>query len=86
MTLDDLNGANKVNVLVTLDSPNQFVATGSGDALEFNLFGNPSLTSANISDITSGFAFAGPDPSGAFGAFMYTDPVRRADRLRSRRQ
>ena len=72
ITLDDSEGANIVDVTVALNGPFSFVATGAGASLEFNLTGNPALTSANITDITPGFAFAGPDPSGAFGSFMYT--------------
>lgn len=70
--LDDLGGGGTIDVLVTLFSPAKFVATGAGDALEFNLAGSPVLTSANFSGLTTGFAFAGADPSGAFGAFGYT--------------
>jgi hypothetical protein len=72
VTLDDSEGTDIVDVLVTLNGSNKFVATGAGAALEFNLSGHPSITAANISDITTGFAFAGADPGGAFGAFMYT--------------
>jgi hypothetical protein len=71
--LDDSDGTDIIDILVTLNPGVKFVATGAGDALEFNLDGNPTITSANISDITSGFAFAGADSNGgAFGHFMYT--------------
>jgi PEP-CTERM motif len=72
VTLDDSVGPNAVNINVTLFDPYKFVATGAGASLEFNLAGNPVLTSANITSITSGFGFTGADPSSAFGAFMYT--------------
>src|SRR4051794_8081224 len=70
--LDDSKGTDIVDVLVTLTKGVDFVSTGAGSALEFNLAGNPSITAANIDNITNGFAFGAPDPSGAFGAFMYT--------------
>jgi len=72
VTLDDSVGPNAVNINVTLFDPYKFVATGAGASLEFNLAGNPVLTDSNFSSITPGFGFAGSDPSGAFGAFMYT--------------
>ena len=72
VTLDDSKGSDIIDILVKLSSGVEFVATGAGKALEFNLDGNPAISSANISNITSGFAFSVPDPSGAFGAFMYT--------------
>ena len=73
VTLDDLGGSNFVHVDVTLTSGLGFVSTGAGNSIEFNLNGAlPAITGANISGLTSGFAWDGPDPSGAFGAFMYT--------------
>jgi len=71
--LDDSVGPNVVDILVTLTNGVEFVATGAGAALEFSLKDNPTITSANITDITTGFAFAGADMNGgAFGAFKYT--------------
>jgi hypothetical protein len=72
ITLDDSEGANIVDVNVTLNPGFEFVATGAGAAIEFNLAGSPTITAANISDVTPGFGFTGSDPSGAFGAFGYT--------------
>ena len=70
VVLDDSLGANTVNILVTLNSDYGFVKTGAGDALAFNLTGDPSIT---IDDITSGFA-VGPtnlnEPP--FGSFNYS--------------
>jgi hypothetical protein len=73
VTLDDEGLTNFVHVDVTLASGLGFVSTGAGNSIEFNLDGAlPVITGANISGLTSGFAWDGPDPSGAFGAFMYT--------------
>jgi hypothetical protein len=38
------NGANDVQVTVSLLDGNKFVTTGSGDPLDFNLTGNPTIT------------------------------------------
>ena len=73
VTLDDQGLSNFIDVKVTLTNALGFVATGAGDSIEFNLNGAlPAITGANISGLTSGFAWGAPDPGGAFGAFMYT--------------
>ena len=73
VTLDDQGLSNFVDVKVELTNALGFVSTGAGNSIEFNLNGAlPAITGANISGLTSGFAWGGPDPSGAFGAFMYT--------------
>jgi hypothetical protein len=73
VTLDDQGLSNFVDVKVVLTNALGFVATGAGDSIEFNLNGAlPAITGANISGLTSGFAWGAPDPSGAFGAFKYT--------------
>jgi hypothetical protein len=71
-TVDVAQGidANHVNVTVTLISPSQFVNTGAGEALEFNIAGDPAIT---VTALTSGFS-VGPAPATAsvFGAFDYS--------------
>jgi hypothetical protein len=71
-TVDVAQGvdANHVNVTVTLNSPSQFVNTGAGEALEFNIAGHPAIT---ITGLTSGFSL-GPAPATAstFGDFDYS--------------
>jgi hypothetical protein len=71
-TVDVVQGvdANHVNVTVTLNSPSMFVNTGAGEALEFNITGDPAIT---ITGLTSGFS-VGPAPASAsvFGAFDYS--------------
>lgn len=71
-TVDVVQGvdANHVKVTVTLNSPSQFVKTGAGEALEFNITGDPAIT---ITGLTSGFS-VGPAPASAsvFGAFDYS--------------
>lgn len=59
-----------VRVKVTLDPGVIFAKSGAGDALEFNISGNPAIT---IDGITSGFK-PGPAPDSAsyFGDFMYS--------------
>src|SRR5260370_33346410 len=60
--------ATLVTVKVTLFNGDEFIKSGAGDALEFNLSGNPSPI--RIANITSGFSI-GPAPvaASAFGAF-----------------
>jgi len=62
--------ANHVNITVTLNSPSQFVKTGAGEALEFNILNDPAIT---ITGLTSGFS-VGPAPATAsvFGTFDYS--------------
>src|SRR6266849_298731 len=54
-TVDVVEGidANHVNVTVTLNSPSQFINSGAGDALEFNIVGDPAIS---ITNLTSGFS------------------------------
>jgi len=69
VTLDD-SVSGTVNILVTLNSGYDFVKTGAGDALAFNLSGDPAIGIANI---TSGFA-VGPTNHNEppFGTFNYS--------------
>ena len=71
IVLDDtIGGANTVNILVTLTDGYGFVKTGAGDALAFNLSGDPAIT---INDITSGFAIGPTNVSESpFGTFNYS--------------
>ena len=71
-TVDVVQGidANHVNVTVTLNSPSQFIKTGAGDALEFNIAGDPAIS---ITNLTSGFSVGpAPDSASTFGAFDYS--------------
>ena len=66
----DQTGANTVTVTETLASGNQYVKTGAGDALEFNLTGDPGITIANI---TTGFSVGpAPDSASFAGGFDYS--------------
>ena len=71
-TVDVIQGvdASHVNVTVTLNSPGMFVKTGAGEALAFNITGDPAIT---ITGLTSGFS-VGPAPATAstFGSFDYS--------------
>jgi hypothetical protein len=59
-----------VTVTVNLLNGDKFVKTGAGDALEFNLSGDPSIT---IGSITSGFSLGpAPDTASTFGSFDYS--------------
>jgi PEP-CTERM motif len=62
--------ANTVDVLLTLAAGERFAGTGAGQALEFNITGDPVIS---ITDITSGFVL-GPAPATAssFGTFDYS--------------
>lgn len=72
VTVDDAlagEGAGTVDVLVTLNSGYEFVKTGAGDALAFNLAGDPAIV---IGDITSGFTVGATNISESpFGVFNY---------------
>ncbi len=71
-TVDVIQGvdANHVNVTVTLNSPSMFVKTGAGEALEFNITGDPAIT---ITGLTGGFSVGpAPDSASVFGAFDYS--------------
>lgn len=59
-----------VTVTETLAANEGFVLTGAGQALEFNLFGDPAIT---IGSLTTGFSI-GPAPTtaSAFGSFDYS--------------
>jgi PEP-CTERM motif-containing protein len=58
-----------VTVTETIN-PNEFIKSGAGDALEFNLTGDPAIT---IGAITSGFGLGpAPDSASAFGSFDYS--------------
>ena len=61
---------NTVDVLLTLNDGERFAGTGAGQALSFNIAGNPVIS---ITDITEGFEI-GPAPASAstFGSFMYS--------------
>ena len=67
-TVKLVQGTNSVNVTVTLAPNENFVSTGAGDALEFNVKGNPTVDTTSM---TSGFA-VGPAPNTAsiFGQFL----------------
>jgi hypothetical protein len=69
ITLDDA-GADSVDILVTLNEGYGFVKTGAGDALAFNILGDPVIT---IDGITAGFAI-GPEheDESPFGTFHYS--------------
>jgi len=71
-TVDVVQGidASHVKVTVTLNSPSMFVRTGAGEALEFNISGDPAIT---ITGLTSGFSVGpAPDSASVFGAFDYS--------------
>lgn len=60
------------NVIVTetLVNATGFVQTGAGDALEFNILGDPAIT---ITGISSGFSIGpAPDTASTFGSFDYS--------------
>lgn len=62
------DGAN-ADVQVTLFHGDEFVKTGAGDALEFDISGDPSIT---ITGLTSGFATGGAATASTFGSFDYS--------------
>ncbi len=70
ITLDDaIDGPNTVDVLVQLNPGYEFVKTGAGDALAFNIL-DPGVT---IAGITAGFAIGPTAVSEApFGSFNYS--------------
>jgi PEP-CTERM motif-containing protein len=69
VTIDDAV-ANTVHILVTLNPGYEFVKTGAGDALAFNITGDPAIT---IVGITSGFALGPTDVNESpFGTFNYS--------------
>ena len=70
VTLDQGIDSNTVHVKLDLDAGVIFALSGAGQALEFNIFGNPSIT---IDNLTPGFE-VGPAPADAstFGTFMYS--------------
>jgi len=69
VTIDDAV-ANTVHILVTLNPGYEFVKTGAGDALAFNITGDPAIT---IVGITSGFSLGPTNANEApFGKFNYS--------------
>ena len=64
------DGADSVDVLVTLFSPYMFVKTGAGDSLTFSLATEGTIS---ISDLTAGFVVdpTAPVHASAFGYFEY---------------
>src|ERR1700719_3423408 len=48
-----------VNVTVTLSHGNEFVKTGAGDALGFDLLGNPNIA---VTGLTTGFSLVSASP------------------------
>jgi hypothetical protein len=68
-TVDVIQGidANHVDITVTLNSPSQFISSGAGDALEFNITGDPTIA---ITGLASGFSVGpAPDTASTFGTF-----------------
>jgi hypothetical protein len=61
-------GANTA-VNFTLFNAGEFVKTGAGDALEFDLTGDPTIA---ITGLTPGFAASGADSASTFGSFEYS--------------
>src|ERR1051325_6976665 len=68
VTLDDtIDGAGTVDILVTLNDGYEFVKTGAGDALAFNISGDPLVS---IVGITGGFDIGPTNVSESpFGTF-----------------
>jgi len=62
------DGAN-TDVGVTLFHGDEFVGTGAGDSLEFDIAGDPSIT---ITGLTSGFTAGGAASASTFGSFDYS--------------
>ncbi len=69
ITLTQVNSTT-VAINETLENGAKFVSTGAGQALEFNITGDPNIT---ISGLTNGFS-VGPAPATAstFGSFDYS--------------
>jgi hypothetical protein len=61
--------AGLVTVTETLASGVNFVATGAGKSLDFNLTGAPAIT---IGSLTTGFASTGAASASTFGGFDYS--------------
>jgi len=60
-----------VTVTVSLLNGDEFIKTGAGDALEFNLSGDP--TPITIANLTTGFSVGpAPDTASTFGSFDYS--------------
>src|SRR5271165_250283 len=58
-----------VNVTATLLNGDEFVRTGAGESLVFEVSGNPAIT---ITNLTSGFTNNGPASASTFGSFEYS--------------
>lgn len=59
-----------VHVSETLLNGDQYVRTGAGEALEFNILGNPAITILNL---TTGFSVgSAPASASTFGSFDYS--------------
>lgn len=67
--VDLAQDGNSVDVTVTLFNGDGFIKSGSGDALEFNLTGDPAIT---ITSLATGFTSNGPDSAKAYGSFDYS--------------
>ena len=62
-----------VTVEVTLFNGDEFIKSGAGDALEFNLSGDPSPITIAITSPLTGFSIGpAPDTASAFGSFDYS--------------
>ena len=71
VTLNDHSVSGSVDVTVHLFSASDgLIDTGAGDPLLFNLAGDPLLTAANISALTTGFAF---NPGTHPGSHIHAD-------------
>jgi len=67
-TVELVQGTNSVSVTVTLAANENFAGTGAGDALEFNVKGNPTIDTTSLTD---GFAIGpAPDTASTFGHFL----------------
>jgi hypothetical protein len=67
VTLTQVGANTEVNV--TLFNGDEFVRTGAGDSLEFDITGDPDIT---ITGLTSGFTVGGDGTASTFGSFEYS--------------
>lgn len=63
--------ASTVQVLETLLQGDQYVSTGAGEALGFNISGDPAITISNLNP-TTGFSVGSAYKASAFGHFDYS--------------